>query len=125
MSKSKIKTDNWVFLPVHKTRIITELDKALLLKFDYERSTIIPKVFKRGKETKDYIFFSLPQDFNANIRVSRLNEETRRFEHKDSTIPVSKLVDMGLDKPYKDVEEEIEEQVGNNCEPVDVMPMID
>lgn len=118
MSKQKL-SDNWVFLPVHKTRIIKEFDKALLIKFDYERSTILPKVFKRSKETKDYLYFSLPQDFNANIRTSKMNEKTRRFEHEDASVAIIKLVDMGLDKPYKDVEEELEEKVGESVEPVE------
>ena len=116
----RTKQNNWVFLPVHKSRIISELSRAILLKVDFDRSTILPKVFKREKETKDYIYFSLPKDFNANIRVSYKNEETRRYEHRDMTIGVQKLVDeCGLDKPYKDVEEEIEEEVGESVVPVE------
>lgn len=116
----RTEQNNWVFLPVHKSRIIKELDKATLINVDFDRSTILPKVFRRAKETKDYIFYSLPKDFNANIRVSVRNEETRRYEHKDTTISVEKLVDeCGLDKPYKDVEEEIEEEVGNSVVPVE------
>lgn len=112
----------WIFLPVHKERIIKELDKATLIRIDYDRSTILPNVFKRAKETKSYIFFSLPEDFNANIRVSTLNEKTRRFEHRDYAVNVSKLLDeCGLDKPLKDgdVEETEEEFVGENAQPED------
>ena len=76
-------------------------------------------MFKRAKETKDYVYYSLPKDFNANIRVSIRNEETRRYEHKDYSISVQKLLDeCELDKPYKDVETEIEE-VGESVEPVE------
>lgn len=117
---AKIEQNNWVFLPVHKTRIIKELDKATLVLVDFDRTTILPKVFRRAKETKDYIFYSLPKDFNANIRISVQNKTTRKYEHKDMSISVQKLVEeCGLDKPYKDVEEEIEEEVGNSVEPVD------
>lgn len=116
----RTEQNNWVFLPVHKSRIIKELDRATLIVVDFDRSTILPKVFRRAKETKDYIFYSLPKDFNANIRVSVRNEETRRYEHKDYSISVEKLVDeCGLDKSYKDVEEEIEEEVGNSVVPVE------
>ena len=112
--------DNWVFVPVHKSRILRTLDKAILLKVDYDRSTILPLVFKRVKETKDYIFFSLPQDFNANIRVSVQNEKTRRYEHKDYAINVQKLLDeCGLDKPFKELETELGEFVGENAQPVE------
>lgn len=117
---AKIKENNWVFLPVHKSRIIKELDKATLLYVDFDRSTILPKVFRRAKETKDYIFYSLPKDFNANIRVSKLNEKTRKFEHEDYSVNIQKLVDeCGMDKPYKDEEVEIQEEVGCAVEPVD------
>ena len=122
--ENKTIENNWVFLPVHKTRIIKELGKATLILIDFDRSTILPRVFRRDKETKEYVYYSLPKDFNANIRISVKNEKTRRYEHKDTSVNISKLVDeCGLDKPYKDVEEEIQEQVGENVEPVeDEMP---
>ena len=121
-STNQPKTEkNWIFLPVHKQRIIKELAKAVLIRIDYDRSTILPNVFKRTKETKDYIFFSLPEDFNANIRVSTLNEKTRRFEHKDYAVNVSKLLDeCGLDKSLSTDEEKTEEEfVGENAQPED------
>jgi len=120
MEKKIEQANNWVFLPVHKTRILKELDKATLIKVDFDRSTILPKVFRRVKETKDYIYYSLPVDFNANIRISVKNEQTRRYEHKDMMISVSKLADeCGLDKPYSDVETEIEVSVGESVVPVE------
>lgn len=115
----RTEQNNWVFLPVHKSRVIKELDKATLIYVDFDRSTILPKVFRRAKETKDFIYYSLPKDFNANIRVSYKNEETRKYEHKDYSIKIEELAESGLDKPYKDVEEEIEEEVGESVEPVD------
>ena len=112
--------NNWVFLPVHKTRIIKELDNATLIMVEYDRTIILPKVFRRAKETKDYVFYSLPQDFNANIRVSVQNQKTRRYEHKDYVMAISKVVEeCGLDKPYKDTEVEVEEQVGLSVEDVE------
>lgn len=116
------KSTDWLFIPVHKTRVIKELDKATLIKVDFDRSTILPKVFRRVKEGKDHIYYSLPLDFNAKIRISVRNEKTRRYEHKDITISVEKLLkECGLDKPVrdyenKDVETEVEEEVGNNIE---------
>ena len=111
--------NNWVFLPVHKTRILKELGKAKLILVDYNVTTILPNVFKRVKETKDYIFYSLPADFKVSIRVSTRNQQTRRYEHNDMEYPVTKLEECGMDKPYVDVEKEIQEEVGNSVEPVD------
>lgn len=113
----------WVFLPVHKTRLIKMLAKAVLLQVDFDRSTILPLVFKRGKEDKDFMYFSLPSDFNANIRKSIQNPKTRRFEHEDYTISVNELKNSGLDKPLKDVEtEEEQEFVGENTDDVEEFP---
>ena len=115
----RTEQNNWVFLPVHKSRIIKELDKATLIEVDFDRSTILPKVFRRAKETSDYVFYSLPQDFNANIRVSVRNEQTRKYEHKDYSISVDRLVDSGLDKKLVDEDKEIEVEVGKSVEPVE------
>lgn len=118
--KNEQNQTNWVFLPVHKTRVLKELGKATLILVDVDRTTILPKVFRRVKETKDFIFYSLPQDFKINIRVSVKNEKTRRYEHTDALYPVVEMVEeLGLDKPYKDVETEIEEEVGKSVEPQD------
>lgn len=118
--KNEQNQTNWVFLPVHKTRVLKELANATLILVDVDRTTILPKVFRRVKETKDFIFYSLPQDFKINIRVSVRNEKTRRYEHTDALYPVVEMVEeLGLDKPYKDVETEIEEEVGKSVEPQD------
>ena len=112
--------NNWVFLPVHKSRIIKELDKANLILVEFDRTLILPNVFKRSKETKDYIYYSLPQDFNANIRVSVQNPKTRRYEHSDFQVNINKVAEeYGLDKPYIDEEVEFEKSVGESVEPVD------
>ncbi len=117
MNKNEQQT-NWIFLPVHKTRILRELDRATLFVVDYDTSTILPKVFRRAKETKDFVYYSLPKDFKANIRVS--HKDGMKYVHKDIAIDVESLVnEYGLDKPYKDVETEIEESVGESVEPVD------
>lgn len=114
-TKNPNTNEEWVFVPVHKTRVIKYLEKAILISVDFDRSTILPKVFKRTKEDKEYIYFSLPKDFSANIRISVRNPQTRRYEHKDYTIPVAELKECGLDKPMKDVEtEEEQEFVGDN-----------
>lgn len=113
----KTLQNDWVFLPVHKTRIIKELDKATLIMVEFDRTLILPKVFKRAKETTDFIYYSLPQDFTANIRVSVRNEKTRRYEHKDYVLPIQKVADeCGLDKPYRDAEVEVQKSVGESVE---------
>ena len=117
--EKKTEQTNWVFLPVHKSRIIKELERATLVLIDFDRSTILPKVFRRAKETDDCIFYSLPNEFKANIRVSVRNEKTRRYEHKDKLVPITELEDCKLDKPYQDIETEVEEEVGNSVEPVE------
>ena len=115
--EKKIENPNWVFLPVHKSRIIKELDKATLIMVDYNVTTILPKVFRRAKETDTHIFYSLPVDFNSSVRVSTKNEKSRKYEHTDVDCPVQKLSEeCELDKPYIDRETEVEVEVGNNVE---------
>ena len=118
----------WYLIVVNKTRIIKELENAILIKMDFDRSTILPKVFKRMKETKDFIYFSLPEDFNANVRVSVRNEKTRRYEHRDYSVSVKDLKEGGLDKPIKENEDDVpanelekaeEEFVGENATPAE------
>lgn len=74
---------NWVFVPVHKTRIIKELEKAFLIQIDENVSTILPKVFLRKKQTETHLFFSIPADFNIGVRYSTYNMDKKRYEHKD------------------------------------------
>lgn len=119
MAKKATEQNNWVFLPVHKSRIIKELGKATLISVDDNVSTILPKVFRRAKETDTHIFYSLPKDFKVNIRVSTRNEKSRKYEHTDTLYPISKLDECSLDKPYQDVETEIQEKVGENVEIAD------
>ena len=116
MEKKIEQQNNWVFLPVHKQRIIKQLGKATLIKVDFDRSTILPLVFKRSKETEQHIYYSLPKDFNANIRVSQFNETTRRYEHKDYSVSIKELENCGLDKPLE-LDEDVEVAVGMNVEP--------
>lgn len=111
---------NWVFLPVHKSRIIKELDKATLIVVDDFSSTILPKVFRRAKESDTYIYYSLPATFQANIRISMKNEKSRRYEHKDKLYPINEFMEIvNLNEPYRDNEIDIEEKVGENVEPVE------
>lgn len=109
--------NGWVFLPVHKSRIIKELDKATLLLIDANVTTILPKVFRRAKETEDYIYYSLPQDFQVSIRVSFQDPKSRKYSHTDKEYPVSKLTECSLDKKYIDETAEVEKEVGNSVEP--------
>lgn len=117
--EKKTEQTNWVFLPVHKTRIIKELDKATLIVVDDFISTILPKVFRRAKESDTYIYYSLPASFKANIRISIKNEKTRRYEHKDKLYSLEEFMSIvNLNDPYRENEVDIEEKVGECVEPV-------
>lgn len=113
----KIEENNWVFLPVHKSRIIKELDRASLILVDLNVTTILPKVFRRAKETDEFVYYSLPQDFQVSIRVSYQDPKSRKYSHTDKVYPVSKLTECSLDKKYIDETAEVEKEVGNNVDP--------
>lgn len=96
MTNTKQNNSNWVFVPVHKSRIIKELDRAILIKYgikDNGVSTILPKVFKRVKETETHMFFSLPIDFKINVRVNSYCEETKQYTNEDTLLDL-KFVDL-------------------------------
>lgn len=80
--ETNVQNKKWVFVVVHKERIIKELDKAYLINLG-GKSTILPKVFKRTKEHEEKIFFSLPQDFRINVRYSVYVPETHSYDEKD------------------------------------------
>ena len=61
---------NWVFLPVHKSRVIKELEKSTLIKVSDSSSTILPHAFRRKKESDTMIYYSLPVGFKINVRFS-------------------------------------------------------
>ena len=58
----------WVFLPIHKSRVIKELEKSTLIKISDNSSTILPHVFRRKKESDTMIYYSLPVGFKINVR---------------------------------------------------------
>lgn len=101
----------WVFVPINKQRIIKELDKAILINLG-GASTILPKVFKRAKESDTLIYFSLPADFKINVRTSWYNQETRRYEEDDKLFTLETFVgyfplkDLSKSIPTDVVEEE-------------------
>ena len=78
--------ENWVFVPVAKSRIIKELDKAILLKVDDRVSTILPKVFKRKKESDTHIYFSLPANFVVGFRHSNYEKDAKGYVISDTSI---------------------------------------
>ena len=85
--------ENWVFVPVAKSRIIKELDKAILLKVDDRVSTILPKVFKRKKESDTHIYFSLPANFVVGFRHSSYDEDAKEYVRTDTSICIKKAQD--------------------------------
>lgn len=65
----KEEQTNWVFIPVKKTHILKRTDKYVLFDVDGVASGIINAVFLRKKETEDFVFFSVPADYEVNCRV--------------------------------------------------------
>lgn len=74
---------NWVFVPVHKSRVIKVLEKAIIVAIEENVSTILPRVFMRKKETETHIFFSVPADFNINVRYETYDMNTKKYGHRD------------------------------------------
>lgn len=87
--KSEQKS-NWVFIPVHKSRVIKGTDKYYLLNLKsdetYSVSTIINAIFKRVKETDDMIYFSVPKNFRFNIRKSFYSEQENDFVEENTLV---------------------------------------
>lgn len=71
----------WVFVPVHKTRVLKALERCYIIKCTKDTSTILPAVFKRAKETDEYIYFSLPSNFKINARISK--KVDGKWEYED------------------------------------------
>ena len=92
---------NWSFLPIHKSRIIRDNEKYQLIKIDDEYSTVLPKVFKRKKESDTHIYYSLPQDMVINIRKRFYSDIEECWQHSDKSVNLEtfmKFVDKKLDK---------------------------
>ena len=84
---------NWVLVPVSKDRVIKTLDKAVLIRIDYDHSTILPLRFKRKTEHEDMMFFSLPKDFKYNIRTT-IKRDSGTYDHIDELLPL--LTEEGI-----------------------------
>lgn len=99
-----LKTEKgWTFVPVHKSRIIKELERSYLLNTGSDvldsQSVILPKVFKRTKESKTHIFFSLPNDIKLSVRHNYYNDEKKCYMNEDKDIKMNYLevLDSKLD----------------------------
>lgn len=86
----EVKETKWVFVPVHKSRILKDVslpekkNKGYVLiqlgsNKDEEKSCILGKVFQRKKETETHIFFSIPSDYKINVRTTRYDESEHKF----------------------------------------------
>lgn len=84
-----VKT-KWVFLALNKTRIIKELERAYLINLG-GKSTILPKVFKRTKESETHIYFSLPENFRINVRYTYFNQEAQTWDYKDIDFSINEF----------------------------------
>ena len=86
-SQPTAKLKKWIFVPVAKSRIIKNLDKAVLIRINFDHSTILPTKFKRAKETDKFIYFSLPEDFQYNVRTT-VKHDDGKYSHVDEIFPL-------------------------------------
>ena len=79
MKKLNQKSNEWVFLPINKSRVVFEGEKSVLIRVGYDKeskenySLQLPLAFKRIKESNTHIYFSFPQNFEVNVLVTKRN----------------------------------------------------
>lgn len=102
MEQTNKTTNKWNFLPVHKTRIIKDTEKYQLIRVDALTSTILPKCFKRAKENEECVFYSLPQDFQINMRTSVHDEFDNSWSYTDKLYALEKIIgELKLNTPIE------------------------
>ena len=60
---------NWVFIPLLKNSIIKRTDKYVLFDVDGVASGILNTTFLRKKESEQYVYFSVPADYEISCQV--------------------------------------------------------
>lgn len=84
----------WVFIPLLKNHILKRTDAYILFDVDGIASGIISAKFLRKKETDDYVFLSVPAEYEVNVRVREKNLKTGKWETKmDMSIKAEELVE--------------------------------
>ena len=68
-NQEKRETREWVFIPLLKKHILKRTDTYILFDVDGVASGIISAKFLRKKETEDFIFLSVPADYEVNCNV--------------------------------------------------------
>ena len=62
----------WVFIPLLKKHVIKRTDTYLLFDLDGIATGIVSAKFIRKKETDDFVFLSLPPEYEVNCRTRTL-----------------------------------------------------
>lgn len=86
----------WIFLAVHKERIVASKDGYTIFKVGVksivddlelgrlvDRTAILSNKFRKAKEGKYHIYFSIPETFVIPARLSEKNESTGRYDLVD------------------------------------------
>lgn len=76
------KESQWIFIPLLKNHILKRTDQYVLFDVDGIASGIINAKFLRKKETEDYVFMSVPADYEVNVRVREKDLTTGKWETK-------------------------------------------
>lgn len=66
-NKSK---QQWVFVPLMKKHIIKRTDSYVLFSVNEKASAIVSAKFVRAKESEEFIYLSLPEDYEVSWRVN-------------------------------------------------------
>ena len=74
------KETEWIFIPLLKAHILKRTEKYVLFDVDGIASGIVNAKFLRKKETEDYVFLSVPADYEINVRVREKNLTTGKWE---------------------------------------------
>lgn len=84
----------WVFIPVMKENIIKRTPTYVLIDVDGTASGIISAKFLRKKETDDFVFFSIPEDYEINCRVREYDGSKWQVvkEHIVKAVDIKELI---------------------------------
>ncbi len=94
--KTPSKETKWLFLAVHKDRIIKDNEGYLIFKVsEADYSAIISNKFRRKKEGEFHLYFSIPENFVAKARLTAYNKELKRYDVvEEKTLTAWQLVKM-------------------------------
>ena len=116
----KPQTTKWLFLAVHKDRIIKDNEGYLIFKVsEDDYSAIISNKFRRKKEGEFHLYFSIPENFVAKARLTLYNKEIKRYDViEEKTLTAWQLVKMVNEDnkflPHEPTAEEKDEIANDN-----------